>query len=934
MRPRTRRALLIAATAHGDRPGYEATIRLGVEALGSALTDIAFDEVRALDDPGRTRMVEELRSFFSAAEPTDVLLLSLHGVVVRDSDGRLCFPAARGRRFVSGAVLLDTVSEVIQTAPVRSTVILLDCGYSGWFDDGPDGFTATVPQLDLRRAFPREGCTVLAAPGVGYPTATPLSLHVARALRGAAPDRDGDGWIDTGDLSEYLNRATSGDARPVLITDAPPVPLARQPGGPPTPRQQPHANGQHPDPRSLLTDLAVVEGLDVARFGDTALASLAHVPEPGRRGDPAIPISAAPVSESHHRAVESAMTRRLTVVAAPPGNGAHTLATAVAHTAVASGQSVLFVASDTASADAFTVEVRTELETAHLVAGGPAAVRGRGSGHGTLQECRTRAEEETEARTALYRDWAAVCVARAAIDAIARIERDLALLAEARGQIIAAGWDPKALFRTTSPREWLRWAEQASQRFPFRSRQRTASRRMAAGTDPAVLARISQIARVEQEWRAALDARRRATALDELYADLVAALEAHRRSSAAYLAVHARARHTRSSNGAERPEPTTPVWAVAVGQDHELPPRAGMFDLVIVDRAERCGIREVLPLLYRARRALIIGDPAAAGSTPLLGRRGPETVSAYQALARIRTETGGRVLWLDEHDRAQPAIAALADRCCYGGKSTVLTDPWSLPGDPARPVQWHDVTGEYETDEDGSYVNRAEAHRVAAVLTALDLRLPDEATLGVTSPFAGQRALLRQLTGRRRYSREIRVDSPQAFGAQPCDALVVSPVLSQNTPHRTVARTLATAQWWHPILTGTIAQLVVVGDRALWAAGGGVPAAVVEAAETGTGEAADSEVPRPLLHALSDLAAQVETNVAVAGYRVDLCVTTPLGQMLILVDRTRDGRGLRRLLDRQQRLREVTDLPVLRVPLWRCLHNPVDLAKEILLGKA
>ncbi len=198
MRPRTRRALLIAATAHGDRPGYEATIRLGVEALGSALTDIAFDEVRALDDPGRTRMVEELRSFFSAAEPTDVLLLSLHGVVVRDSDGRLCFPAARGRRFVSGAVLLDTVSEVIQTAPVRSTVILLDCGYSGWFDDGPDGFTATVPQLDLRRAFPREGCTVLAAPGVGYPTATPLSLHVARALRA------GSVWVnywDGGDMT-------------------------------------------------------------------------------------------------------------------------------------------------------------------------------------------------------------------------------------------------------------------------------------------------------------------------------------------------------------------------------------------------------------------------------------------------------------------------------------------------------------------------------------------------------------------------------------------------------------------------------------------------------------------------------------------------------------------------------------------------------------
>ncbi len=932
MRPRTRRALLVAATAvPGDAPGYGAGVRSGVEALGSALTDAAFDEVRALDDPGRTRMLEELRSFFAVAEPTDVLLLALHGTVVRDGDGRLCFPAARGRRFASGAVRLDAVSEVIQSSPARATVVLLDCGYSGWFDDGPDGFTPTVPQLELRRAFPREGCTVLAAAGGGPHDAGPLSLGVARALRGAAPDRDGDGWIDTADLGEYLDRTSAADQRPVLVTAAPPVPLARRSCGPAAFERTGH-RGPHPDPRSLLADLAAVEGLDLARFGDTALASLAHVPEPGQ-AEPAIPVSAAPMSEAHHRAVESAMSRRLTVVAAPPGNGAGTLATAAAHTAVASGQSVLFVASDTASADAFTVDVRTELETAHLLVGGPGTGRSHGAVHGTLQEHRTRSEEETAARTALYRDWAAVCVARAAIDAIARIERDLALLAEARGQVIAAGWDPGALFRGSSPREWLRWAEQATQRFPFRPLRRSgARRRLAAATDPALLARVCQIARVEQEWRTTLDIRRRATALEELYADLVAALEAHRRSSAAYLAAQARARHSRETGGPGRAGTTAPVWSVAVGRARDLPPRAGMFDLVIVEQADRCGIGEVLPLLYRARRALVIGDPAAPAAGTDGRGHGAAAVPAYRALARIRTETGGRVLWLDEHDRCQPAIAALADRCCYGGRTTVLTDPWNLPGDAARPVQWHDVVGEYEAEDGGSYVNRAEAHRVAAVLTALDVRLPEGATVGVTSPFHGQRALLRRLTGRRRYSRGIRIEPPHAFGLRPCDALVVSPVLSGATPHRTVARTLAGAQWWHPVLTGVVAQLVVVGDRGFWVAGGGVPEAVAETAATGTAEADAEAVPSPLLRALDDLSAEVETDAVVAGYRVDLCVTAPGGRVLVLVDRTRDGRGLRRLLDRQQRLREVTDLPVLRVPLWRCLHDPADLAKEVLLG--
>ena len=33
-----------------------------------------------------------------------------------------------------------------------------------------------------------------------------------------------------------------------------------------------------------------------------------------------------------------------------------------------------------------------------------------------------------------------------------------------------------------------------------------------------------------------------------------------------------------------------------------------MFDLVIVDEASQCSIPSVVPLLYRAKRALMIGD--------------------------------------------------------------------------------------------------------------------------------------------------------------------------------------------------------------------------------------------------------------------------------------------------------------------------------------
>ena len=40
-----------------------------------------------------------------------------------------------------------------------------------------------------------------------------------------------------------------------------------------------------------------------------------------------------------------------------------------------------------------------------------------------------------------------------------------------------------------------------------------------------------------------------------------------------------------------------------------LPFEPGIFDLVVIDEASQCDIASALPLLYRARRAVIIGDP-------------------------------------------------------------------------------------------------------------------------------------------------------------------------------------------------------------------------------------------------------------------------------------------------------------------------------------
>ncbi|MFD0634555.1 AAA domain-containing protein [Catenulispora yoronensis] len=56
-------------------------------------------------------------------------------------------------------------------------------------------------------------------------------------------------------------------------------------------------------------------------------------------------------------------------------------------------------------------------------------------------------------------------------------------------------------------------------------------------------------------------------------------------------------------------EAAAPALAVTCSTTQQLPPEAGAFDLVIIDDANQCSVPAVLPVLFRAKRAVVIGDP-------------------------------------------------------------------------------------------------------------------------------------------------------------------------------------------------------------------------------------------------------------------------------------------------------------------------------------
>ena len=142
--------------------------------------------------------------------------------------------------------------------------------------------------------------------------------------------------------------------------------------------------------------------------------------------------------------------------------------------------------------------------------------------------------------------------------------------------------------------------------------------------------------------------------------------------------------------------PHVRAWAsTALSVGATVPLRAGLFDLVVVDEASQCSIPAILPLLFRARRAVVIGDPMQLAHITSITRKDDEArLKAFninpQAIAKARLsyqhdsvfraleKSVSDVRLLDEHYRSHPEIIAISNRFFYHSSLTVLTDPQRL----------------------------------------------------------------------------------------------------------------------------------------------------------------------------------------------------------------------------------------------------------------
>lgn len=464
----------------------------------------------------------------------------------------------------------------------------------------------------------------------------------------------------------------------------------------------------------------------------------------------------------------------------------------------------------------------------------------------------------------------------------------------------------------------------------------------------------SELAAADAAWAAAGTAALRDTVQDRLHTGRAALAQLARLRRAARGARVAAVARTLSH---------VPGWAcTALSAQANFPLQAGLFDLLVIDEASQCSVANVLPLAYRARRILVVGDPNQLTPVVTLGRDALESVAAAagstsaamhaaslsagedSAFTAYAARATGAPYLLDEHYRCHPEIARFFNEQFYSGALRILTDVDTSAG--LRGLSLVDVSGTTQRGEGGGAFNRAESDAVVAWALAH----PDElGSLGVVTPFAAQAALIRDrlraaLSPTVFEANGITVGTAHRFQGDEREVVLFSTVLATDVRAGTVRWVEEQRNLVNVAVSRARRALVVFADSAALA-DNPVPTlhALVDLAR-GAGEPVDvadvlnesrglhSEAERRLFGALSLRGRVLRLKPVVEGYELDFALDTPAGPVNIEVDgiHHRDVRGRQRRQDLARDLvLERLGWKVVRVPAWRCLGAPDEAAEFV-----
>ncbi len=247
-----------------------------------------------------------------------------------------------------------------------------------------------------------------------------------------------------------------------------------------------------------------------------------------------------------------------------------------------------------------------------------------------------------------------------------------------------------------------------------------------------------------------------------------------------------------------------PIWLVNTSHLRKvLPMKHEMFDVAIIDEATQCDVASFLPVLQRAKRVVVAGDPQQLRHVSFLSYSQQKALmdkhrlgQQWQAVCNYRDTSlldvataalrnGAQVSFLNEHYRSRPPIIQFSNHHFYDRQLNIMTE---RPGHEQHPALFvHKCDG----IRDAKGCNTAEAEVAIALLKELVARGEQERTIrsiGIISPFRKQADYLADSIAQAFDSKTIAqhkmmVGTAYQFQGSERDIMLLSLAVDHNTHH-------------------------------------------------------------------------------------------------------------------------------------------------------
>ena len=243
-----------------------------------------------------------------------------------------------------------------------------------------------------------------------------------------------------------------------------------------------------------------------------------------------------------------------------------------------------------------------------------------------------------------------------------------------------------------------------------------------------------------------------------------------------------------------------PCWCTTTyAISNSLPLKPAMFDVVIIDEASQCDIASCIPVLFRAKKAIIVGDDKQLPHLSFLEKAKEQSFLSqyniddrYQLMWRFRENSmfdlanyySTTPVLLDEHFRSSAPIIEFSSREFYGGKIKIMS-PNVNEGD----IVELRIVKDGKVDHDATR-NVPECEEVIKTIQELILKDKENnqnpVSIGVISPFRAQvdlikKAILKVFDGDTILKHKIDVGTAHTFQGDERDIMLLSWTFAPNS---------------------------------------------------------------------------------------------------------------------------------------------------------